>query len=110
MDHGQHFTFCCLGHSDLNSISKDLEPNKLKHTLSTLSSKHDYMCHRKICIGQKNHNSEPIIHLKGNFEFSESSKLSPWPFLTVSDIWNFHSSLLIMEIFQKIVPNFEALF
>ena len=29
----------------------------------------------------KNDNSEPRIHLTGNSEFSESSKLSPWPFL-----------------------------
>ena len=28
------------------------EPHKLKHTLS-LSSKHDSMCHRKTCVGQK---------------------------------------------------------
>ena len=63
MEHGQHFTFCCLGHSDLNSHLKNLntsntsltlgEAHKPKHTLSTLSSKHDSMCHRKICTGQK---------------------------------------------------------
>ena len=63
MDHGQHSAFCCLGHSDLNSHFKNLntsntsltlgEPQKPKHTLSTLSSKHDSMCHRKICIVQK---------------------------------------------------------
>ena len=63
MDHGQHFTFCCLGHSDLNSHFKNFnasstsltlgEPHKPKHTFSTLSSKHDSMCHRKICTGQK---------------------------------------------------------
>ena len=56
-------TFCCLGHSDVNSHFKNFntlntsltlgEPHKLKHTLSTLSSKHDSMCHRKTCIGQK---------------------------------------------------------
>ena len=57
------FTFYCLGHSDLNSHFKNLNtsntsltlggPRKLKHTLSTLSSKHDSMCHRKLCLGQK---------------------------------------------------------
>ena len=48
----------------------------------------------------KNHNSEPRIHLIGNSEFSESSKLLLWPFLNCftctnknSGIWNFHSSL-----------------
>ena len=63
MDHGQQFTFCCLGHSDLNSHLKNLntsntsltlgEPDKPKPTLSTLSSKHDSMCHGQICVGQK---------------------------------------------------------
>ena len=63
MDHGQHFTFCCLDHSDLNSHFKNLstsntsvtlgEPHKSKGTLSSLSSKHDSMCHQKICIGQR---------------------------------------------------------
>ena len=58
-----NFTFCCLGHSDLISHFKNLntsstsltlsENHKPKHTLSTLSSKHDSMCPRKICIGQK---------------------------------------------------------
>ena len=56
-------TFCCLGHSDVNSHFKNFntsntsftlcEPHKLKHTLSTLSSKHDSMCHRRTCVGQK---------------------------------------------------------
>ena len=42
MDHGQHFTFCCLGHFDLNSHFKNLntsntsltlgEPHETKHT------------------------------------------------------------------------------
>ena len=55
--------FCCLGHSDVNSHFKNFntsntsftlgEPHKLKHTLSTLSSKHNAMCHRKTCVGQK---------------------------------------------------------
>ena len=56
-------TFCCLGHSDVNSHFKNFntsntsltlgEPHKPKHTLSTLPPKHDSMCHRKTCIGQK---------------------------------------------------------
>ena len=55
--------FCCLGHSDVNSHFKNFntsntsftlgEPDALKHTLSTLSSKHNSMCHRKTCVGQK---------------------------------------------------------
>ena len=63
MDHGQHFTFCCLGDSYLNSHFKNLntlntfltlgEPHKPKHILSNLSSKHDSICHGKVCIGQK---------------------------------------------------------
>ena len=56
MDHEQHFTFCCLDHSDLNSHFKNLSTSNTSLTLcesSTLSSKHDSMCHRKICIGQK---------------------------------------------------------
>ena len=90
MDHGQHFTFSCLGHCDLNPHLKKpdtsntfltlAEPHKPKQTLSTLSYKHDSMCHRKVCIGQKNDNSEPRIHPTGNFKFSESSKLSLWHF------------------------------
>ena len=102
-------TFCCLDHSDVNSHFKNFntsntsltlgEPHKLKHTLSTLSSKHDSMCHRKTCMGQKNHCWEPRINLVGNSKFSESFKWSLWPFLAVSsvsmknpDIWNFYSS------------------
>ena len=48
----------------------------------------------------KNHNSEPKIHLKGNSEFSESSKLPLWPFFNYFTYTNekswyleFHSSL-----------------
>ena len=62
-------TFRCLGHSDVNSHFKNFntsntsltpgEPHKLKYTLSTLSSKHDSMCHRKTCIGQKIINENP---------------------------------------------------
>ena len=89
MDHGQHFTFCCLGHSDLNCHFKNLntsntsltlgEPYKPKYTLSAMSSKHDSMCHRM--HRTKHLNSELRIHLKLNSEFLESSKLLPWPFL-----------------------------
>ena len=50
-------TFCCLRHSNVNSTSITFltlgVPHELKHTLSTLSSKHDSMCHRKTCVGQK---------------------------------------------------------
>ena len=56
-------TVCCLGHSDVNSHFKNFntsntsltfcKPQKLRHTLSILSSKHDSMCHRKTCMGQK---------------------------------------------------------
>ena len=63
------FAICCLGHSDLNSHFKNLntsntsltlgEPHKPKHTLSTQSSKHDSMCHGKICMGQKNITQNP---------------------------------------------------
>ena len=91
MDHGQHFTFCCLGHFDLNCHFKNLntsnisltlgEPQKPKHTLSTMSFKNDSMCHRKNVHRAGHHNAEPRIHLTGNSEFLESSKLSPWPFL-----------------------------
>ena len=59
MNNGQHFTFCCLGHSDLNSHFKNLntsntfltlgKPDKPKHTLSTFSSKHDSMFYGKVC-------------------------------------------------------------
>ena len=85
----QHFTFCCLDHSDLNSLLKNLntsntsltlgEPHMPKHILSTLTSKHDSICKRKICIWQKNHNSETRIHLTGDSEFSKISKLPLCP-------------------------------
>ena len=79
MDHGQHFTFCCLGHSDLNSPFKNLntsnifftcgEPHKLKHTLSTLSSKHGFMCNGKVCIGQKMITQNPEFTCQGVLSF-----------------------------------------
>ena len=111
MDHGQHFTFCCLGrHSDLNSHFKNLntsntfltlgEPHKPKHTLSTLSSKHDSMCHRKICIGQKIITQNPEFTSQGILRFQRVPSYHYGLFWTVShipmknpDIWNFHSSL-----------------
>ena len=94
MDHRQHFTFCCLVHSDLNCHFKNLntsnrsltlgEPQTPKHTFSTMSFKNDSMCHRKIYMHRAGrHNSEARINLTGNFELLESSKLSPWLFLTV---------------------------
>ena len=46
-------------------------PPLAEHTLSTLSSKHDSMCHRKTCVGQK------FISVRtqaGNSKFSESFK------------------------------------
>ena len=56
-------TFCCLAHSDVNFHFKNFntsntsltlgEPHKLEHTLSTLSSKYDSVCHRKTCMAQK---------------------------------------------------------
>ena len=93
MEHGQHFTFYCLGHSDLHSHFENLnisntsltlcEPHKPKHTLFTLSSKHDSMCHGKICIGQRNiTNQKPEFTWQGIPSFLESFKLSPWP------VWN----------------------
>ena len=67
-DHGQHFTFCCLGHSDLNYHFKNLnisntsltlgEPDKPKYTLTALSSKHDSMCHGKYVLGKTTQNPE----------------------------------------------------
>ena len=88
----QHFTFCYLGHSDLNSHFKDLnasntsltlgEPHKPKHTLSTVSSKHDSMCHRKICIGHKIITQNQEFTWQGIPSFQRvPSKLSPWPSL-----------------------------
>ena len=77
------FYILFIGHSDLNFHLKNLDtsntssalgdPHKLKHTLSTLSSKHDSMCHRKIFMGQKiiTENRE-FTWLAGNSEFSES--------------------------------------
>ena len=79
MEHMKHFTFCCLGHSDLNCHFKNLntsissltlgEPHKSKHTLPTLSSKHDYMCHRKICVGQKIITENPEFTWQGILSF-----------------------------------------
>ena len=75
------FYILCLYHFDLNSHFKNLntsntsltlsEPHKPKPTLFTLSSKHDSMCHRKICIGRKIITENPEFDLAGNSEFSE---------------------------------------
>ena len=110
MDHGQHFTFCCLGHSDLNFHFKNLntsnpsltlsEPHKPKHTLSTLSFKHDPICHRKICIGQKIITENPELTWQGIPSFQRVRSDHCGLFRTVShismknpDILNFYSSL-----------------
>ena len=110
MDHGQHITFCCLRHFDLNFNSKNLntsnpslilgEPHKPKHTLSTLSFKHSSMCHRRMCIGQKIVTENPEFTWQGipSFQGVPSDHCSL--FRTVSpismknpDILNFYSSL-----------------
>ena len=44
-----------LGKGRVNTSNTSLtpgEPHKSKHLLSTMSSKHDSMCHGKICIEQ----------------------------------------------------------
>ena len=46
-------------------------PPLAEHTLSTLSSKHDSMCHRKTCVGQK---FTSVRTQAGNSKFSESFK------------------------------------
>ena len=102
-------TFCCLGHSDVNSHFKNFntsntsltlgEPHKLKHTLSTLSSKHDSMCHRKTYLGQKIIAENPELTWQGIPSFQRVSSDHRGLFWTVShvsmknsDIWNFYSS------------------
>ena len=96
MDHGQHFTFCGLGHSDLNSHLRNLntsntsstlrEPQKPKHTLSTLSFKHDSMCHRKICMGQKILTENPEFTWQGIPSFQRVPSDHCGLFPTVSPI------------------------
>ena len=76
-------TFCCLGHSDVNSHFKNFntsntsltlgEPHKPKYTLSTLSSKHDPMCHRKTCTGQKIITENPKLAWQGIQSFQRVS-------------------------------------
>ena len=102
-------TFCCLCHSDVNSHFKKFntsntfltlgEPHKLKHTLSTLSSKHDSMCHRKTCMGQKIITENPEVTWLGIPSFQRVSSDHCGFFSTLSpvsmkntDIWNFYSS------------------
>ena len=75
-----------------------VEPYKPKHTLPTLSSKHDSMCHGKIYIGQKTRNPELIWHGIPSFQTVPVCHCGLfWTVLPVprkhSDIWNFHSSL-----------------
>ena len=108
MGHGQHFKVCCLGHSDLNSHFKNIntsstslalgEPYKPKHTLSTLPSKHDSMCHRKICTGQKIITENPKFTWQGIPSFQRVPSDQCGLFRTVSpismknpDILNFYS-------------------
>ena len=54
----------------------------------------------------KDHNSEPKIHLTGDSEYSESSKLSPWPFLNC--FTNLEFSQLIMNN-GKLILYFRSL-
>ena len=116
-------TFCCLGHSDVNSHFKNFntsntsltlgEPHKLKHTLSTLSSKHDYMCHRKTCMGQKIIIENLELTWQGIPSFQRVSSDHCGPFWTVSpvsmknpDIWNFYSSLSMNN--GKLIQYFRS--
>ena len=100
-------TLCCFGHSDVNFHFKNFntsntsltlgEPHKLKHTLSTLPSKHDSMCHRKICMGQKIITENLELTWQGIPTFQRVSSDYCGLFWTVSpvsmknpDIWNFY--------------------
>ena len=72
---------------------------KLKHTLSTLSSKHDSICHRKTCMGKKiiTENLELIWQGIPSFQRVSSDHCGlSWTVSPVSmkppDIWNFYSS------------------
>ena len=102
-------TFCCIGHSDVNSHFKNFntsntsltlgEPHKLKHTLSTLSSKHDSMCDRKTCMGKPIITENPELTWQGIPSFQRVSSDHCGLFWTISpvsmknpDIWNFYSS------------------
>ena len=78
------------------------EPHKPKHTLSTLSSKHDSTRHRKICIGQKIITQNPEFTWQGIPSFQRVPSYHYGLFWTVSpipmknrDTENFHSSLTI---------------
>ena len=78
------------------------EPHKTKHTLSTLSFKHDSMCHKKICTGQKIITENPEFTWQGIPNFQSVPSDHCGLFRTVSpisiknsDILNFYSSLTI---------------
>ena len=96
-------TFCCLGYSDLNSHFRNFntsntsftlgEPHKLKHTLSTLSSKRDSMCHRKTCVGQKFISENPGREFQVFREFQDHHGLFGLFHLCQCKIWNLYSSL-----------------
>ena len=103
--------FCCLCHSDVNSHFKSFntsktsltfgEPHKLKHTLSTLSSKHDSTCHRKTCIGQKIITENPELTWQGIPNFWNEMNAS----MKHPDIWNFYSSLTMNN--RKLIQYFR---
>ena len=116
-------TLCSLGHSDVNSHFKNLntsntsltlgEPHKLKHTLSTLSSKHDSMCHRKTRMGQKIVTENLELTWQGIPTFQRVSSDYCGLFWTVSpvsmkipDIWNFYSSLTMNN--GKLIRYFRS--
>ena len=96
-------TFCCLGHSDVNSHFKNFntsntsftlgEPHKLKHTISTLSSKHDSICHRKTCAGQKFISENPGREFQVFREFQVTTMVFLDCFTCINEIWNLYSSL-----------------
>ena len=117
-DCGQHFTFCCLGHSDLNShflktLILQTHPEYLvslisQHTLSPMSFKHDSMCHRKICIGQK-----IITSLGRKFQVFREFQVITVAFSSCSpisvknpDICNFYSSLTMNN--GKLISYFRS--
>ena len=89
------------------------EPHKPKHTLSTLSSKHDSMCHRKICIGQKVITENPEFTWQGVPSFrrvpGDHCGLV-WIVSPISmknpDIWKFYSSPNMKN--EKLIWYFES--
>ena len=92
---------------NLNASNPSLtlgEPHKPKHTLLTLSFKHDRMCHRKICTGQKIVTENPEFTWQGIPSFQRVTSDHCGLFQTVSpvhvsmknpDILNFYSSLIM---------------